>query len=171
MKTYKELFLKINTILGLVFVVGCGGGIEVEEEFQSHYDHFIAEAKRIAPDKELEFRSIKIKFGPVTPAEGYTEEETLGGCEIRAIRDDGSIYWGNTILINSVVWEKLSETQREVVIFHELGHCLLGRTHEDGLIVKYRTRVFKSIMNKNIIHESTYSKYKDYYMSELFLKN
>jgi hypothetical protein len=34
-----------------------------------------------------------------------------------------------TIQINPNIWPKLSEDERELLIFHELGHCVLNRDH------------------------------------------
>lgn len=36
-----------------------------------------------------------------------------------------------TILINHVAWNKLSEDQKEITVFHEMGHCVLGKGHDD----------------------------------------
>lgn len=35
------------------------------------------------------------------------------------------------ILVDSNYWEGATESEREVLLFHELGHCILNRTHLD----------------------------------------
>lgn len=36
---------------------------------------------------------------------------------------------GNTVRIDTEFWEQAHSTLREFVVFHELGHCVLGRGH------------------------------------------
>lgn len=42
---------------------------------------------------------------------------------------------GNLIEFNRIRWNELSETSRLIVIYHELGHCLLMRYHREGQFV------------------------------------
>jgi len=37
------------------------------------------------------------------------------------------------IRIDPKVWEELSGVSREALMFHELGHCVLGRTHNEEI--------------------------------------
>lgn len=60
-------------------------------------------------------------------------------------------------------WNESNENSRISLIFHELGHCDLGRKHDDAILESgYR----KSIMNSYIINWN--SNMKDYYFDELF---
>lgn len=39
----------------------------------------------------------------------------------------------NTIIIDASYWKRVNELRREKIVFHELGHCLLGRHHRDDV--------------------------------------
>ena len=54
---------------------------------------------------------------------------------------------------------------QESLIFHELGHCSLGRQHEEGFLA---SEVKKSMMSHNIVTSNSYRKYKEGYWEELF---
>lgn len=68
------------------------------------------------------------------------------------------------IQIDSDSWVEYDENYREELIFHELGHCVLGRDHDNSIIEGYR--VPKSIMYPYIFGYA-YNKYKVYYLEEL----
>lgn len=36
------------------------------------------------------------------------------------------------ISVSSEIWEMLTEERREMLIFHELGHCILGYEHDES---------------------------------------
>jgi hypothetical protein len=65
-------------------------------------------------------------------------------------------------------WFNFDENYKEELIFHELGHCILGREHDTSYIDEYR--VPKSIMYPYIFGYA-YNEYKSYYMDELKNKN
>ncbi len=51
--------------------------------------------------------------------------------------DLGSTYAGmcnytnpNSVQINAAYWERINDEDKEEVVFHELGHCLLGLGHD-----------------------------------------
>lgn len=72
------------------------------------------------------------------------------------------------IIIKKSWWESAHPIQREIMVFHELGHCRLGRTHEDELIPFNNGNVKASIMNPVIPDVSTYQQHEEGYISELF---
>jgi hypothetical protein len=37
-----------------------------------------------------------------------------------------------TVIIDAFSWSRLTDLQKEFLVFHELGHCALGRTHDDS---------------------------------------
>ena len=62
---------------------------------------------------------------------------------------------------------------RESLLFHELGHCRLGRKHDEELLGPVghgiqTTRIKKSMMSHNIVSSENYRKYKEGYWEELF---
>ncbi len=38
----------------------------------------------------------------------------------------------NLIIIDENFWQRASNNLREMVVFHELGHCVLGRGHDES---------------------------------------
>ena len=62
-------------------------------------------------------------------------------------------------------WNSVSETQREQLAHHELGHCMLYRGHRTAVL---STGKPASLMYPSIFSSSTYMAGYDYYLSELF---
>jgi Zn-dependent peptidase ImmA (M78 family) len=56
---------------------------------------------------------------------------TLGDCIVRSNATP-------VIRINVTWWEHLTEEQKEILLFHELGHCVLNKKHsEDREAIMY----------------------------------
>lgn len=78
---------------------------------------------------------------------------------------------GKLIGLNKRYWFELSEDQKQFVVFHELGHSVLGRVH---LNEELKNHEWKSIMRGQPIPENkTYGVRftgfrKNYYLDELF---
>lgn len=70
------------------------------------------------------------------------------------------------VRVNSVMWDSLTTTDQELVIFHELGHCILHRGHDESL----HSSGFRpnSVMNPTLLGELYYKLYYSEYMHELF---
>lgn len=80
-------------------------------------------------------------------------------------------YWDDghrEIGIDQDRWQRLSADEREVLIFHELGHCILNRDHveELGHVGKYENAP-KSIMHPYIFSDPYYALNRQYYFNEL----
>lgn len=69
------------------------------------------------------------------------------------------------INLNRIFWfESSTAAQREEVVYHELGHCVLGRPHLD----LYLNGVSVSLMSTELLPESWYTNNRAYYIFELF---
>lgn len=68
------------------------------------------------------------------------------------------------IQINQTAWNNYEEFNKEEVIFHELGHCILDRDHDTNLITEYE--IPKSIMYPYVL-DRVYDDYRSYYLEEL----
>jgi len=68
------------------------------------------------------------------------------------------------IQINKNVWFYLSDATREELMFHELGHCVLFRKHEESV----NNGAAISIMYPYILNDIFYSNNRSYYLDELF---
>ena len=62
-------------------------------------------------------------------------------------------------------WANNSDTFREMLAFHELGHCLLGRGHKNTTHSDGRP---ESLMRSSMFSERTYLAYRDEYLKELY---
>jgi hypothetical protein len=68
--------------------------------------------------------------------------------------------------IDQAFWDKSTDAQREAVIFHELGHCILNRDHVNGYDNTHNR--YYSIMNSAVFMPTIYTGNYQYYMRELF---
>ena len=91
---------------------------EIEAELQVHFNNFVEEASVYGMEISLEDVDIS----------GYIENietrGTLGQCKSYS---NGS----KQVVIDEPYWDRVDETEREYLVFHELGHCLLSRDHDD----------------------------------------
>ncbi|MFD2935864.1 hypothetical protein [Spirosoma flavum] len=83
-----------------------------------------------------------------------------------------------TLSTDSFCWQQASQYERECLVFHELGHCLLGRTHKTD---KFPNGAFVSLMNPDNVSVYATCRYpiggdvcdkrtrRDYYIDELFV--
>lgn len=71
----------------------------------------------------------------------------------------------NRIELSDSAWGRGSNTFREMLVFHELGHCLLGRGHKN---TRHSSGRPESLMNSSLFSERTYLANRDLYLKELF---
>lgn len=73
------------------------------------------------------------------------------------------------IVINEVVWKETSYAEKEYILFHELGHCILRRTHDNqsanGKPLSIMHQAF-SYHHLDYFHDD-----KKFYIEELFTLN
>lgn len=95
--------------------------------------------------------------------------------EIKII-DEGSVAGSCTtnghdlthITIDQNFWNQASHLLREMVIFHELGHCILGRGHRED---SFSNGVCRSIMRSGLgtCMDAYIPENRDYFIQELFV--
>lgn len=84
----------------------------IDSRLKPYFDRF---------EEEATLRGLDLDF---TDLEGRIEElDGLGGQCVRntALPDQ--------VLIDFVFWTQASEFEKEFIVFHELGHCVLNRSH------------------------------------------
>lgn len=64
-----------------------------------------------------------------------------------------------SVRVDRRYWATLSSAQREALVFHELGHCVLGAVHVEGAL---------AIMQPNLIDAKEYSANRTRFIDELF---
>lgn len=84
--------------------------------------------------------------------------KTIGLC---TAAEDGDLA---TIEISQEYWDKASQDEREILLFHELGHCLLKRGHCDAA----DNGVHASLMNPFVIPVGKYVELREQYAYEMF---
>jgi hypothetical protein len=91
----------------------------VAQPLQEYFDRFVVEgaARNVAVD--------------------YTESRVSG--YLRIINSPGVIGQcahsdtkPNTVIIDQLYWNTATDLEKEFVVFHELGHCVLNREHLDN---------------------------------------
>jgi hypothetical protein len=74
-------------------------------------------------------------------------------------------------------WEDSNTAARELLIYHELGHCIMGKQHNDANIIlsslEHRNDNFgytgpASIMNSHAIPSAWYAGNREQYLTEFF---
>lgn len=147
---------KGNWLIFLLFVNACGPIThsvkkhQIDQEFTIFVENFEHEIEKKV-DIDIKFNTLK--------------RPTVGVC----FKYSDSNY--NYVEIDSEFWYKSSFAQKEQIIFHELGHCILNRQHND-ILLNYNQSNFgvlqipKSIMYPNVF-EQPYELFRSYYVSEL----
>lgn len=90
----------------------------VDPEVQPYVDAFFEEAA-------LHGRAIRVADHPLTIRIEQIERPNVAG---QCSQSTGS---DNLVIIDPVFWSGYSPLNREALIFHELGHCILERSHLD----------------------------------------
>ncbi len=71
------------------------------------------------------------------------------------------------IIIDLSFWNQASHLVKEMVIFHELGHCILDRGHKES---SFANGICRSIMRSGLgsCRDAYISENRDYFIQELF---
>jgi len=134
--------------------------INVEEVFAPYVSSFIEEGSKRGFDIDFSDTGLSILFGN-TPNASASCSEIAG--------ED----WGShQILVNKDVWKTLNDSLRQRLIFHELGHCELNRSHKND---KFEDGSWVSMMRGDPLSRQDellpipyFGFRKDYYIDELF---
>lgn len=104
----------------IFFTIGCTSESEeafVDQEFQIHFDTFAEEATKRGYPITDEFYQISAEF------------QTIDDASAQCLSSSGG---ERTIRVDEDYWNRISLTRREFVVYHELGHCYLGLSHDDS---------------------------------------
>lgn len=154
------MFLMLISLL-----MGCGQTHQQDVTQDPTFDSYLSD-----------FEAVGAKYIGIVPLadittrfadDGELKGTVLGECS------EGAGY--KDIAINRKKWDTASEVQRRVTMFHELGHCALGRQHLNGYApVPYghpgwTGNIAVSIMNAYQISDAQYIEFQAEYDRELFL--
>lgn len=129
-------------------IVGCGKfravniGI-VDPEFEPYVEMFLDHANISSINVDMYFNDLT--------------GNVIGVCKTRGSE--------KKIEIDIMWWSSASELDREIVIFHELGHCVLGQGHRN---FRLSDGCRGSIMDEYHIGAYCYDKHYDHYIGEMF---
>ena len=114
--------------------------------------------------EEAILRGIKVNYVE-RPIEARLQ---LHGDNVRLGWCDYNVDQPNLIVINTLFWEVLDELEKEKLVFHELGHCILNRPHLDE---KRDDGHCRSIMHSGQTCSDDYTEVtRATYLDELFLR-
>ncbi len=158
----------IAIIFGLTIMACSDEPVEEENDnkinvalvFQKYVDRFIEEGANRGYNIDFSDTGLSLQFGTIP-------QDAAGICS-----ELGSGTSGNhNIEIRKTYWESLTDTWKERLIFHELGHCELNRPHDNQVL---SNGDWKSIMrgdplppDKTPIVNYTGTR-REYYIDELF---
>lgn len=75
----------------------------------------------------------------------------------------------NVVYVNRIFWSMATDIQKEIVMFHELGHCVLDRRHLPGLtqVGNYPNGPISLMFPTPYGYEPVFEENKNYYYKEL----
>lgn len=126
---------------------------DVDERLWVHFTNFEEEAAIRGLNFDLN------ELGITGVIENIPEDGVAGTCQ-----------YGQHIhhvTIDNNYWNRASFLQREFVVFHELGHCVLFRDHEEG---QFTNGICRSIMRSGLgnCRDAYIQANREYYIDELF---
>ena len=155
MKIPFKIFLVIVLVLcGLSKKITFGFG-EIDDAFKPHLEQWVKDAKKYH-GPEYKLPHISVVFG------GESDVKLLGPSVIGVCIP---IPGNPVVKIHRDFWRFSSYTTREQLLFHELGHCILNRWHNDDTIFGDPVTIMHSYLNAA---EYAYRKRREYYIKELF---
>lgn len=159
--------LRKSLIICLIIILGCKKETpfvyDVPAEFEPLVQKFITEAK--ARGKDISITNLIIKYDPSIPSSFCASSNVISS------KNDVQ----KIISLNPVkCW--LNGAQMETLIFHEMGHCILGRQHDNSLMPKGDPKSIMIPADLGIYSPCVYSlgnpcdlSYRrSYYIDELF---
>lgn len=130
------------------------GFADVDQALWSYYADF--EVQAAARGLAIDLRNLGIT-GSFEDIEG---EHVAGQCSFRR-------FTPNQVTIDIEFWRRASNNLREMIVFHELGHCVLLRGHEEATL---SNGACASIMRSG--NEACLDNYRSvtrsFYLDELF---
>lgn len=140
----------------------------VQYSVPAEVEPYVETFRKLARERNQTVQSTNLIITFGTP--GNTD--ACGQCELETGKTPRII-----LSQNSFCWEQASTNERECLVLHELGHCLLKRAH---LTTRFPTGMYSSLMNPDDTGIYATCRYpinndacdkrprRDYYVDELF---
>ncbi len=125
------------------------------ESLAPFVEKFVQDAKSQGLDllDEMKSNRVRIQIGSLDSL----GSGVIGLCETG--------YGSRTVTLDPDFWNVVSDTQKRLLMHHELGHCILYRPHRSTFLTTGREA---SIMYPIILSSATYAANEEYYLNELF---
>lgn len=143
--------------LFLLLLSGCAlpqNKVQIDSRLKPYVDAFVSDASSLG---------LHIKITDLIVTIQTMDNKTIAFCEYGMT---------NKIVFNQSYYEYYLSQEMfadiEQVMYHELGHCVLGRGHYDELY--YPDNYPKSVMNTYHFSGRLYEMFKHNYILELFLQ-
>src|SRR5687768_6648788 len=152
----------MRCILILAFMLsGCGSASKFFQQPDTGHD------KEVDIDGFKEYVKLFKYEGSLRDAHVHIDDLIIEFKHIKQTETDsvilGQCWTGSeitpTIQIDSKYWEPMSDVKREILMMHELGHCVLHRDHRDDTM---------SINNTYVLSEYKYSHNRKSLLDERF---
>lgn len=91
--------------------------VRIDDELQRYFDSFASAGAERGVSVDYESAQVEGLISEL-------DDQVSGQCQHDADAPD-------RVVIDPDYWGRISHMQREFIIFHELGHCLLNRSHMD----------------------------------------
>jgi len=130
--------------------------LDIPQELAAHFQTFQKEANTYGILIDYESSNVTAEIRRIN--EGSVAGTcTTNGHNLRHIEIDQSF------------WNRASHLQREMVVFHELGHCILRRGHKED---RFQNGICKSIMRSGLgaCSDAYTPTNRSYFIEELFLE-
>ena len=137
-----------------IFLLACGKQPTTEPVLDvTGFEPYVQTFEKYSRDfgHPVTVTNLRIQFGE-------TQKQERAYCLLSADRPP-------TITINESKWSTLEDSEREELLFHEMGHCVLKRKHRSEVM---DGGIPESLMNPYAINRFTYSAHQNYYLDELF---
>jgi hypothetical protein len=126
--------------------------VRIDPAFEVHVDRFMSAS--IVNNGPREITDLIIEFRPLS--------EHIALCQT----DSGET---SIISIDPKSWVSLNPIEQQLVIYHELGHCLLRRLHRENWAHTASGKTIPdSVMSPCLIPFKTFSEDEEYFEWELF---
>jgi hypothetical protein len=133
-----------------LLIIGCGRGLPtrvgmIRPEFIPYHAQFALEANQRGINT-YGWDEITIDY------EDIADPLIIGKC------------FEGKIGVRKTYWDRSDNPSRELLLYHELGHCLLHRVHKETT----RSKFVCSIMASELMDIKIYSIYRTAYLDEMF---
>lgn len=152
-----------------VLLMGCGEHEPMNEIYDSFPTELNAQGQFILNEfitqgesrgLRIETNTLEIKFVESLSVVGTISDATKGVCQKYSDKQ--------VLQLKIDYWERAPQEHQEILMFHELGHCLLNR--DEHLDTRNGLNQPTSIMNSSInaISPGYYIQARELYLNELF---